>query len=136
MDNDYVFWCVKWVYRKYFRYNKYKYINLNIIECGKDVFKMYKFVFGLIGKINSNFMLLSISDELLVDEFSLFFMDKILIICKILDNFEKFDLNFGFKCINDFKYFDLVFDEDVLGVIKNLKFIICLIDLILLKLIK
>lgn len=82
---------------------------------------MYKLVFGLIGRTNSNPMPPSTSDESLADEFSSFFMDKILTIRKTLDNFEKFDPNLGSKCTNDFKHFDSVSDEDVLGVIKNSK---------------
>lgn len=118
-DNDHAFRCAKRAYRKHLRYNKYKHINSNITECGKDASKMYKLVFGLISRTNSNPMPPCTSDESLADEFSSFFMDKILTIRKTLDNFEKFDPNLGSKCTIDFKHFDSVSDEDVLGVTKT-----------------
>lgn len=61
-DNDHTFQCAKWAHRKQLRYNKYKHINSDITECGIDASEMYKLVFGLICKTNSNPMPPNISD--------------------------------------------------------------------------
>lgn len=81
-------------------------------------------------------MLSNTSDKSLADEFSSFFMDKILNIRKTLDDFRKFYPNLVFKCTNQFYNFDPVSDVDVLSVIKNLKPTTCPTDPIPLKLIK
>lgn len=62
-------------------YNKYKHINSKITKCGKDESKIYKPVFWLIGKTNSNPMPPNISDESLADGFGSFFTDNIITIC-------------------------------------------------------
>lgn len=96
-DNDHAFRYEKWACRKHLRYmyNKYKHINSKITNCGKDESKMYKLVFELTGRTNSNPMPPNISDESQADGFSSLFMDNIITICKTLDNIEKFDPNLG-----------------------------------------
>ncbi|XP_062599561.1 uncharacterized protein LOC134261111 [Saccostrea cucullata] len=135
-DNDHAFRCTKRAYRKNLRYNRYQHINSNIAECGNDSSKMYKLIFGLIGRKNCNPMPPNASDASLAEEFSSFFMDKILAIRKSLDDFEKFDPNFGLKCTQEFNTFHPVSDEYVLRVIKSSKPTTCPTDPIPSKLIK
>lgn len=63
-------------------------ISIQKLPCGKDESKMYKPVFGLIGRTNSNPMPPNISDESLADGFSSFFTDNIITICRTLDNIQ------------------------------------------------
>lgn len=73
----------------------------------------------MIGKTNINLMPPNIGGESLTNGFSSSFVDKILTIFNTLDNLETIDKNLGSKCTNDFKHFDSLSDENVVGVIKK-----------------
>jgi exonuclease III len=135
-DYDHAYKCAKRVYRKHLAYNKFKHINSKIVECGNDASKMYKLVFGLMGRNKNNPMPSNTDDKLLAEEFSTFFMDKILNIRKTLDDFEKFDPNLGLRCTHQFDNFHSVSEEDVLSVIKKSKPTTCPTDPIPSKLVK
>lgn len=55
--------------------------KLPSVERMNLILKMYKPVFGLIGRTNSNSMPPNISDESLADGFSSFFTENIITIC-------------------------------------------------------
>jgi hypothetical protein len=71
-DHDHAYKCAKRVYRKRLNYNKFKHINSKIVECGKDTSKMYKLVFGLMGRNKNNPMPSNSCDKSLADEFTTF----------------------------------------------------------------
>ena len=127
-ESEHIYKSVRHVYRKHLRYNKHKYINSAIQDCGQDMSKMYKFMFTLLGKSKDNPMPPSDSDALLADEFASFFMEKIVKIRKDLEQFDLYDPHMCRCSLQQFEQFDPVSEEEVLKVISNAKPTTCPTD--------
>ena len=135
-ENEYFYKCTKRAYKKHLSYNKYKHINSAITECGKDTGKMYKLVFSILDRIKENPMPPSKDDESLADDFSNYFLDKIVTIRNALEKYDLYDPSISGQCLQHFDKFLPVSEQDMLKVIKTSKPTTCPTDPIPSKLVK
>ena len=102
-----------------------------IIECDRDVKKLYRVIYNITGKHSINPLPNADCEEELADDFASFFIDKIIGIREELNEYPKYDPRTNARAISmQLSKFSQVSAEDIMSIVGSMASKSCELDVI------